>query len=435
LKITYSSERKLPLSQQIGLAHYSYIFTELSLIRALEAHGWSCIYLPAPEAIKTRLAFDKLLGCNPSDVVHISFRSPENIRPLYGAYNVVHFAWEFEVLRDSHTMFESVTSDQAHMLSLVDEIWVQSRYTAEVLKKHGFDAIRLVPAPMYREGDEERYDLNKTLAIIGSVPAQPLLLCSGVSRDTNRLAIASASYSLGSHPVVSAKGKDKTARIFLTICAPHDLRKNVLHVIEGFQIACGDDSHHLLIVKLIVPNIGDFRNISVYDGLIGRYGGHVTVNDHRIAIISDFLNQEQLTALYSLADFYICGSYCEGYNRPLLEAMVLGTVPISTTNTAMKDYVSEQVAFVIREQSYPGVINGMAADAAGETYDIAVADRFDIARAIRQALTANDDSYSDRANAARTVVRSTYGEERIASLVRERIQELRHAAKSPNSYI
>jgi hypothetical protein len=101
----------------------------------------------------------------------------------------------------------------------------------------------------------------------------------------------------------------------------------------------------------------------------------------------------------------------------------------------MKDYISEEVAFVIREQSYPGVINGMAADAAGETYDIAVADRFDIARAIRQALTANDDSYTDRANAARTVVRSTYGEKRIASLVRERIQELRHAAKCPNSSI
>src|SRR5207302_1262503 len=160
-----------------------------------------------------------------------------------------------------------------------------------------------------------------------------------------------------------AKKQNEGGRIFLTMCAPHDLRKNILSIIEGFQIACGNNMQHLLIVKLIIPNIKDFRNTAVYDGLIGRYLGHVAMHDTRIAIVADFLDRQQMHALYSLADFYVCASHCEGYNRPLLEAMVLGTVPISTANTAMQDYISDQVAFVIKERSFPGIVPGMVADA------------------------------------------------------------------------
>jgi glycosyltransferase involved in cell wall biosynthesis len=429
LKIAYSSERKSALSQQLGLAHYSYIFAEVPLIRALEAQGWDCVYLSAPEAIKTPLAFREILGCDPREVVHISFRSPENIRPLRGAHNVVHFAWEFGVLKDNHSIFESVRSDLAHMLSLVDEIWVQCCFTVDVLKKHGFDNVHLVPAPIHRETDATRYDLDKALGMVGGVAAQPLLLSSGVPRDTNRLAAASASYALGSHPAISAKRNNEGSRIFLMMCAPHDLRKNILSTIEGFQIACGNDMRHLLILKLIVPNLKDFRNTAVHDGLIGRYAGNVAVHDARIAVVADFLDREQLHALYSLADFYVCASHCEGYNRPLLESMALGTVPISTANTAMQDYISNQVGFVIQERTYPGIVSGMVADAAGKPYDLAVADRFDIARAIRQALMTPGAGYADRAAAARALVKSKYGEKRIISLLRERVNQLQYVSK------
>jgi glycosyltransferase involved in cell wall biosynthesis len=314
------------------------------------------------------------------------------------------------------------------MLSLVDEIWVQCRYTVEILKKHGFNNVQLVPAPIYRGTDPRRYDFNRALAVIGTVSAQPLLLSSGVSRDTNRLSIASASYALGSHPAISGKKNNEGSRIFLTMCAPHDLRKNILNTIEGFRIACGSATQHLLIIKLIVPNIKDFRNTVVYDSLIGRYAGNVAVYDARIAIVADFLDQEQLHALYSLSDFYLCASHCEGYNRPLLESMVLGTVPISTANTAMQDYISDQVGFVIRERPFPGIVSGMVADAAGKPYDVAVADRFDIAQAIQHALMASSTGYADRAEAAQALVKSMYGEERIVDLLRERIGELQHIA-------
>src|SRR5262249_7263288 len=157
------------------------------------------------------------------------------------------------------------------------------------------------------------------------------------------------------------------------------------------------------IVKLIVPNVGDFRSTAVYDALIGRYAGHVAVHDTRIAIVADFLDQRQLHALYSLADFYICASHCEGYNRPLLEAMALGTVPISTVNTAMRDYISERVGFVIKERSFAGVVSGMVAEAAGKSYELAVADRFDIAQTIRRALTTPSTDYPNRSEAAQAL--------------------------------
>ena len=101
-RIVYSSERRTDMSQQLGSAHYSYVFVEEAMVAALEAAGVQCIYLPHPEILKTRIAFQTILGCDPNEVIHISFRSAENLRVVSRAYNIAKFAWEFDAIK-THT--------------------------------------------------------------------------------------------------------------------------------------------------------------------------------------------------------------------------------------------------------------------------------------------------------------------------------------------
>jgi glycosyltransferase involved in cell wall biosynthesis len=60
--------------------------------------------------------------------------------------------------------------------------------------------------------------------------------------------------------------------------------------------------------------------------------------------------EEELTALYSIASYYVCTSYCEGQNLPLLEAMSQGAIPISPRHTAMADYINDDNAIVLSSE-------------------------------------------------------------------------------------
>ena len=73
--------------------------------------------------------------------------------------------------------------------------------------------------------------------------------------------------------------------------------------------------------------------------MANKFANGTTIESDRIAFFNAFLSEAQMTALYSLADFYLCTSVAEGQNLPLLEAMAHGTVPVTTANTAMLDYI------------------------------------------------------------------------------------------------
>jgi glycosyltransferase involved in cell wall biosynthesis len=429
VKIAYSSEASADIKTQMGTAHYSYRFVEEKFFQCLIKHGYAPQLVEHPEIFKSGLTFQALLGASAHDVVHIAFRSTENLRLLPGAWNIGHFAWEFDVLRDHNLITEAVTKNQLHMLQLLDEIWVSCNYTKHLLDRYGLTNVRIVPAPICPIDLPDRLMFEQAKAFLSAVPIVPLALSSGLTRDFNARLIAERLSTLGMQPAIANHWPGAAQRVFLMICNPHDCRKNILSIIEGFQFASGDSFSDILILKLIVPNVGDFRTVSLYDSILPRFDGPGCVMDPRVVIIFDYLSDEQMAALYSIADFYISAAHCEGFNLPLLEAMSYGTVPISTRNTAMIDYIDDTNAIVIPDKPYPSPVIGLAADIAGKIYDLPVASRFDIAHAFQRAKALSAEDYAHFSERARTTVQSRYSDEKVMPLVAERLEAVMERRK------
>ena len=99
--------------------------------------------------------------------------------------------------------------------------------------------------------------------------------------------------------------------------------------------------------------------------------------------------------------------------------MSSGVLPITTANTALADYIDESVAVVVGEKTYPSPVQGMAGDVAGRVYPLSFASRFDIARAIRDALSLPPDERERKADAARRRVVERFSEGRVVELMRQ----------------
>ena len=423
--IAYSSERQHHNAVQVGTAHYSYLFIENAFVRFLERAGYVTRYIREPQIYKSQRAFQLAFGCNPQDIIHIAFRSTENIRPMKGARNICHYAWEFDVMKSTGTITESVLENQVQMLSMMDEIWVGCSYSKAVLEKHGINRTYVVPAPVVSEQCPPRLTIIEALNHIATVPTIPLCLLGGVSREENAATVSSLMRALSDNPLVKAKLSGEAGRIFLSIVNPNDLRKNLLNLIEGFQMATNAAAgNNLLIVKLIIPSKGDFRTHALFDHLGPRLYDLATYIDKNIMFIVDYLSDLQMAALFSIADYYLSPSHSEGFNRPLTEAMSYGAVPVSTANTAMLDYVDDLNSIVISDRKFASPIKGMAGDVAGKPYGISYASRFDIARACSVAISQSLDRWNEMSRQSRKTVLSKYGDRAIRALFEDRVSSL-----------
>jgi glycosyltransferase involved in cell wall biosynthesis len=414
-----SSEFAGVIGPRLGDAHYSYRFVADRFVTALERSGYSPIWVDMPEKFKRPADLRARFGAAEGTPVHITFRSSTNMRPMSVALNICHFVWEFDVLKDHHLITEPVTSDQKHMLSLMDEIWVPSTYTYDILRRHGLNNVQVVPTPVCQTAPEP-LSVEDSLAAIGTLATAPLLLSTGLPARLNADLVSGAIDALAKRV---AACRDGGGRIFLTVCNPHDVRKNILNAIDGFLLGTEGGSD-LLIIKLAVNTGGALLDTDLITHLADRYRGPAAVSAPRVLIISDFLTRPQMDALYTLADFYLSCSHCEGFNLPLLEAMSHGTVPVTTCNTAMRDYIDAANAIVIRERQYHGVVPGLAGEISGWTPMISVADRFDIAFGVHAARQITSEVYARMGMHARSRVVQQYGEPTIMQIVENRLSDL-----------
>ena len=422
-RIFVSSEIKGDFRAQLGTAHYSYRLVAERFCDAFRRRGYQPALVDMPEKFKRPVDLRLGFGDGPGTPVHIAFRSTENLRPMRAAaVNICHFAWEFDVLKDRELISGPITANQKHMLSLMDEIWVPCSYTRDTLLRYGLDRVEVVPTPVCGNELPERLSKAEALAAIGHVAAAPLAYSNGLSRPLNAEMVAAAIDSLGNFPAVGAWLEGR-GRIFLTVCNPHDLRKNLPNLIDGFLYAAGPDD--LLLVKFVVSGGGTFLDDDLFEHLAKRYRGPIAMYAPNVLVISEYLDERQMSALYSMADFYLSGSHCEGFNLPLLEAMGCGALPVTTRNTAMCDYIDEKNAIVIAERGFPGPVPGMTSDAAGISAVISVADRFDIARAVRMAQQMAPDAYAAMASRGRPLVMERYSEAAVMGLAEARLGALR----------
>jgi len=408
-EILISSERNADIRRQMGGAHYSYTLVEARFVELFRRLGYDTRTLSDPQRVKDRA----------SGQFHVAFRSSENLRVVPGAHNICHFAWEFDVLRDASLPSDPILPNQAHMLGLFREIWAPSSYTLKVLRGVGLSQTVLVPTPVCETSPQPRLEARAILQLIGSLPAIPLRFSSEASEVENLELAQRGLCHLGQVPAIADRLAGGEGRIFLVVCNPGDLRKNLLNTIDGFRSVKrpGD----VLLVKLVVANTGDHLIEAQHRYLRPLYRGPAAAADRDVYFVTHFLEYVQMQALYNLTDFYISASLCEGFNLPLLEAMAHGAVPVATTSTAMADYIFPDNSVKIGARPYIGIQTGMAGEVAGRPFVVQAPSRYDVASALRRAQQLTERERRDRGEVAAATVRRLYSYETVGRLVTERL--------------
>jgi glycosyltransferase involved in cell wall biosynthesis len=418
--VFFSSEAGGDMRLKIGTAHYSYGIVARRFARLLHRANARVVFLAMPEKYKRPEDIERECGFLPEYPVHISFRSTENLRPLPAAFNICHFAWEFDTLSDRILASEPVTKSQKHMLSLMDEIWVPSSYTREVLAAHGLSNVHIVPTPVCGAAVPERPSRQQAFERAGAISAVPYLTASAISDADNAVLARRLTSAIRDLPAIR-DAMAEGGKVFLTVCNPGDRRKNLLNTIDGFLMATRERGHDVLVIKLAVPATEVLFEESPFEHLRPRYNGAGAAFHPRVVLVSEYLDEAEMASLYGLADYYISPSHCEGHNLPLLEAMVSGGLAIATRNTAMSDYIGTDNAVIIAERRYLGAVAEMAAEVSGVSPLLSFADRFDIARGIRSALALSAEQHAAMVERARAMVMARYSEPVIDDLVTARI--------------
>ena len=405
--------------EALGHAHYSYGFAARYFEQMFTNMGIAIKLIRHPEQFKTS-EFAQTQGLTTGRYIHLMFRSTEHLRPIEGCYNIACFAWEFPVLKTSGRSDEPRVDQQAQMLSLCDEVWTPCRYGVDVLRRNGVGSTHYIPAPvpMPESSGSEREAAMRTLSLVESMH-----LCS---LSTPRLEVAARVVAKAIKPFHTQpslrNALDGDGKIFLTVCNPHDLRKNLANLIDGFLMAARGRKHCVLVVKLATSGSRREPVGYVHEVLKGLFGTPHALDEAQVIFIGGYIPDEQMDALYDLADFYLCTSIAEGQNLPLLEAMARGCVPVSTCNTAMLDYLSEQCAVIIGEKRYLGLIAGTAADVAGERFEISSADRFQVATAVRAALDLAPDDIQAKSLACHDLLVRLFSAEAVFTAVLARLR-------------
>jgi glycosyltransferase involved in cell wall biosynthesis len=411
----------------LGFAHYSYGTVCKKFLTALTEAKIEAQELVMPEVYASVAhLFPPAESARP---LHIAFKPYEEIRLLKGAANVAHVAWEFDKLPQlgelpqHHPRRSNILNDYVHVLGLVSEIWVGSTYTKQVFEKHGLSNVRVLAAPIAASGRGRPARRKPAVSIrrLGSL-------------ELTRRRVAAVVESTGAPRLESNtlfRADDTTAaggRVFLSVFNPGDARKNAAALVMGFQdFIQRSQRDDLLIIKLVLDGSKDalrtalarqFPRYFDYAGIPFNY-----VDCRNILLVPDRLTDEEMADLYRAADFYVCSSGAEGQGMPVQEAMAEGLVPISSRETAMGDYITEENAIVMQAADAPIPMQ------VTEPYALwgvswRVVDHREVSRALARAVALSPAEYTRKSQAAAAVVRDLYGYEATVSALRARVAEL-----------
>lgn len=129
---------------------------------------------------------------------------------------------------------------------------------------------------------------------------------------------------------------------FLLFVSTLEPRKNVPRLIEAFaQIAAEPQYAELHLVLC-------GRRGWLYDEIFATVG---RLNLHQRVHFLDFVADEQLPALYNLAQAFVYPSLYEGFGFPALEALACGTPVVTTAVASLPEVVGDAAIVVDPEQS------------------------------------------------------------------------------------
>ena len=402
------------IAHLLGTTHYSYHFAAASFRALLDRHGAPARHLPMPEIY----ADDAALGAPQGSGLHLIFRSTEQIRLLKSAVNICCFPWEFPVLKTDTLPDEHPFANQARMLGLCDEVWTPSDYARRVLQSHGVANVHRIPAPV--TAPRRRATRAEALRALADLECVKLRSNFAWPLEHATAEANAGRSSLGAALATHAR-PGKPATIHLSILNPEDFRKNLDALLRGFNQFRTDHPDAVLIVKALTSANRYTLPQVVADVVAKKLAPGSVIADDGIVFINAYLSSAQMSLLYALADFYVCTSIGEGQNLPLLEAMAHGTAAITTSNTAMQDYIDPDNAFIITAPNVPNDTIHLAGTVAGRAFDIPLCGAAEMRNALHAAHAAPRAERSAKIGAAIARVDAKYSEAAVWALVSARL--------------
>jgi glycosyltransferase involved in cell wall biosynthesis len=411
---------------ELGRTHYSYAFAARGFCRAADELEIEYKTIVSPQYISN--AGQLTTAQRP---IHLGFYPASEARLLKGAFNILCFAWEFPRLQTPAEITDPhAFADYRHMLNAFDEIWVPSRYTAEVLAKEISKPVFFVPSPIIRPATQKRpakrkisSDTHEILARLSRVEWVPLSIFRRLQGNFNNHAMARRRGTLG---IFDGVDVERPSKVYLTVFNPYDFRKQIKPLLEGFLRFLVNEPQAMLLLKTAC--LGE-TNANINQRILDQIADETelmlpNVSD-RIWITNFALSDDEMSDLDQLASFYICTSYAESQNLPLLEAMSYGVVPVSVAHTAMADYVSDENSVIIQStlRSAPNVIKRIYG-----MYDIDVytVEAEDVLAALLRSTKLTAQDYEKKSRAAAATVAEAYNPyvfERALAEARVRMNE------------
>ncbi len=130
--------------------------------------------------------------------------------------------------------------------------------------------------------------------------------------------------------------------VYTTVLNPADGRKNWIDLITAFCWAFKETEDATLIVKMTHHDLEHYRIVLMT--LLSRLAPFRC----RVIVLHGFLQDEHYQALIQASSYYVNASSCEGLCLPLMEFLSSGKPALAPDHTAMADYLSEEVAFILK---------------------------------------------------------------------------------------
>lgn len=136
--------------------------------------------------------------------------------------------------------------------------------------------------------------------------------------------------------------------VYTSVLNPGDSRKNIIDLVTAFCWVFTHTPGATLILKMTHHDIESYRILMLT--LLSRLAPF----ECRVLIIHGFLDDSQYRDLMALTTYYINTSTCEGLCLPLMEFLSAGKPALAPCHTAMQDYISPEIAFVLKSSHQPG---------------------------------------------------------------------------------
>lgn len=389
----------------LGKPEYSYFFLMRDFIPVLERLGRVHI-VDSTAQIETLCECYRAAG---EEVVFFSFSPPHQVPLGLSCPTVVVFAWEFDSL-PSIVWDDNPQNDWRYTFANLQGVVCTSREAARLVESNmpdGFPVIAL-PAPVW-----DRYGAghppqrlspelgSRQFPFAGIVIDSPTLGLSadGLVRKPSEASLASSAHAgsqaqppasvrfaetwqlskallrswwrevrLPLAPVATNVPTDATAQepaaeqaagelplqsiavsgvVYTTVLNPADCRKNWVEVITAFCWAFKHNDDATLIVKMTHHDLEYYRIVLIT--LLSRLAPFRC----RVIVLHGFLDDGQYRELIEASTYYVNASSGEGLCLPLMEFFSSGKPAIAPVHTAMADYVTADMAFLLKTALEP----------------------------------------------------------------------------------